>query len=132
MKRMTSPRDDRRNSVEPLITPADRDAALASIASAAARAVVRGIRSGAVTRWLRASIAWRLVKRTDNWLYWKNAVSGERFAIQSRRGNDEPIDGTFMRPGDIFWGREGWRMVEPEAQLPSRPLRPALPWKEWR
>lgn len=109
--------------------PVERDAVAASIVAATARAIVRGIRSGAVTQWLRASIAWRLVKKTDNWLYWQNAVDGQRFAIQSRRGNDEPIDRTFMRPGDIFWGREGCRMVEPAAQLPSRP---SLLWKEWR
>jgi hypothetical protein len=124
--------DAGRNQVEPVepqITPAERDAVLVSIVGAAARAVARAIRSGAVTRWLRASIAWRLVKKTDSWLYWQNAVDGQRFAIQSRRGTAEPIDRTFMRPGDIFWSREGWRMVEPDRRLPSRP---APPWKEWR
>lgn len=94
------------------LKPAERDAVIA--------AVVRAIRSGAVTRWLRASIAWRLVKRTDDWLYWQNAVDGQRFAIQSRSGSAEPIDRTFMQPGDIFWSREGLRMVEqgaPRARL---------------
>lgn len=111
------------------IAPAERDAVLASIVGAAARAVMLCIRSGAARRWLRASVAWRLVQKTDNWLYWQNSVDGQRFAIQSRRGDDEPIDLTFMRPGDIFWGRDGFRMIEAVERLPSRPV---LPWREWR
>lgn len=115
--------------LEPQITPAERDAVLVSIVAAASRAVVQGIRSGAVTRWLRASIAWRLVKRTDGWLYWRNDVDGQRFAVQWRRGAAEPIDLAFMRPGDVFWSREGWRMVAADEKAPPKSR---LLWKEWR
>lgn len=116
------------------ITRAEHNVVLKSFAAA----VARGIRSGALTRWLRASIAWRLVKKTNDWLYFGNEVDGQRFAVQSRQGGDEAIDLAFMRQGDIFWGRDGLQMVGRKRHAWNR-LRADMSgdakiavWKEWR
>lgn len=79
-------------------------------------------------RWgkaLLAVTAWRQTRRTAVWSYWQNNVDGRRLAIQSRRGGSEALDRSFMRPGDLIWGREGMRFVP--ALEP-----PLFPWREWR
>lgn len=76
-------------------------------------------------RKLRAIIAWRQERRTRVWTYWENKVDGRRLAIESRRGGTEALDRSFMRPGDLVWGRDGMRFV-------PAPERPLLPWREWR
>lgn len=110
-----------------MMPKAERDAALAAIAVTAVRAIVHGIRSGAAMRWLRAGVSWRLVRKTDDWLYWENGFDGRRYALQTGRVGAEPIDRTFMRPGDILWGqRDGWQMVGQKGEIAiSQPQRAA-------
>lgn len=78
-------------------------------------------------RALLAKTAWRQVRRTPVWSYWQNTADGRRLAIQSRCGGTEALDRSFMRPGDLIWGRGERRMRFVEA-----PERPVLPWREWR
>lgn len=77
-------------------------------------------------RWLtaiRATVAWRQVRHTGVWTYYENTVDGRRLAVQSRQGH-QALDLSFIRPGDLVWGRGGMRFYAPEP--------PLVPWKEWR
>lgn len=75
---------------------------------------------GGVMRWLRASLAWREVRRDNHWIYAENTVTGARRVRQIPRPR-----GWMVAPYDAGWVHHGLPFGEMRRRMgpPPRPTR---------
>lgn len=67
-------------------------------------------------RWFRSLFAWRAVRSSGVWVYWENAVTGQR-AASLRCNAYQPLDWSFLRAGDIVDGHRGRYVVGTEGEI---------------